>query len=123
MQHVLWLLAAVVGILAMASVVVYAPFAKDWLRALLVPFLLTSLWGILRLLAILVFREEQPPMMGFVILPPLFSAYAATARALKLILVRSPKLSKLEEKTRSFFGKAWHKRRYRREDNVKGGNA
>jgi hypothetical protein len=104
MQHILWLLADVLKYSAYTATLLYVPFAKTWVRALAVQFLLVFAWGIVREISIFCFREDTPPGMYFVILPFLSLAYASIIRGLKLLLFKIPALHSLEESIRARFG-------------------
>src|SRR5260221_14523680 len=100
MQHFLWRLAYFFNALGVVSVVLYAPFAKTWIRALLVPFALLFAWGVIYVTTIFYFNEDSPPGMFFVATPFFAVLYAAIVRGAKLLLFKLPPLKILEEKVR-----------------------
>jgi hypothetical protein len=103
MQPFLWILADVVKYSAYVATAIYAPFAKTWARALVVPFILVFAWGVVREVSIVRFREDTPPGMYFLMLPFLYLVYASVMRGLKLLLFRLPVLKAFEQKIRSRF--------------------
>jgi hypothetical protein len=100
MQPLLWNLADILKYSAYAATLLYAPFAKTWVRALAVPFILISAWGLVRVISIFEFREDTPPGMYFVILPFLYLIYASIVRGAKLIVFKMPLLHSFEERVR-----------------------
>jgi hypothetical protein len=91
------------GLLMSVSLFVYAPFAKTWIRALAVQFLLGFCWAGTRLTSVIVFKEESPPGVFFIIVPLEYLVYASITRGLKLLLFRLPVLKAFEEKLRLRF--------------------
>jgi hypothetical protein len=89
-----------IAIVAAAALILYAPFAKSWGRALGTVFLLWFLWSLWRMILIVTFREPTPPMIGFVLAPFVWVFYAAVLRAIKLLLFKIPSLARLEERVR-----------------------
>jgi hypothetical protein len=102
-QYALWILADVLKYAAYAATIFYAPFAKTWLRALLVPFVLALGWGVVREVSIFSFPEDSPPGIYFFVVPLEYPIFASIIRGLKLFLFRLPVLKSLEMKLRSRF--------------------
>jgi hypothetical protein len=102
-QHALWILADTLKYSAYAATIFYAPFAKTWFRALLVPFILMLSWGVVREISIFSFPEDSPPGIYFFVVPLEYPVYASIIRGLKLLLFRLPVLRGLEMKLRSRF--------------------
>jgi hypothetical protein len=94
-----------IGVLTLVSILVYSPFAKNWWRALGVPFALTLVWGIVRIVSIILFREDSPPGVGFFIAPCFAALFGGLSRALKLLLFEIPILAEKVEQFRSRFFK------------------
>jgi hypothetical protein len=85
-------------LLVALSILVYSPMAGSWKRALLVPAVLTLLWGGVRTVSIIAFREpEEPVPFGFIVAPFLAAFYAALVRSAKIVLFRIPLLSRWEK--------------------------
>lgn len=103
LQHFLYYSAAVFGLLVGVSPFVYAPFAKTWMRALLVQFSLGFIWALIRLMSVICFNEESPPGIFFIIIPLEYLVYASIARGIKLLLFKLPMLKAIEEKLRLHF--------------------
>jgi hypothetical protein len=89
-----------IAIVAAATLILYAPFAKSWGRALGAAFLLWFLWSLCRMILIINFREPTPPMIGFVLAPFVALLYAAVLRGIKLLLFKIPFLANLENRVR-----------------------
>ena len=103
-QHFLYYSASVLGFLVCVASFTYAPFAKTWMRALLVQFALGFCWAAVRMMSVMFFNEESPPGIFFVIVPIEYLVFASIARCLKLLLFKRPALKALEEKLRLRFG-------------------
>lgn len=88
MHHALLIIGDILGYLTVGGVILYAPLAGTWRRALLVPCVLSVAWGGVRVITILLFREPCPPLIGFAVLPLLYMLGAAALRAGKELLLR-----------------------------------
>jgi hypothetical protein len=95
--------ADVLGVVMSAAMLLYAPFARTWIRAILVVFVLAFCWSLLRSVTIIAYREFMPPLMGFVVLPFFAVAYACAFRGVKLLLFKIPFLAKFESAIRARF--------------------
>ena len=82
MKTTLLIISDVTAALIAFSIILYAPLAKNRRRALIVPAVITFIWGVTRTLSITIFREQSPPLIGFVIAPFLSMFFAAAARGL-----------------------------------------
>jgi hypothetical protein len=91
-----------------ASVFLYAPFANTWARAIIVPFLLTAVWGGIRMFSIIVFCENSPPLIGFLIAPFQGSIIAVVLRCGKLLLFKIPALADWERRMKQSWKKGEH---------------
>lgn len=67
------------------SVLFYAPFARSWQLAFLVPVCFAALWSIARTLSIILYKEEMPPMIGFLFIPLFYGGLGCILRAIKLV--------------------------------------
>ena len=72
----------------MGVIIVYSPFAKNWARALTVPFILTLLLCIFRLSTLHIEEFGDVPAGGFVVLPFFVVVYAAIFRAVKIVIFK-----------------------------------
>jgi hypothetical protein len=68
------------------SIFFYAPMAQNWKRAVMVPATLTFVWGILRTVSIMAFRESDVPLAGFLVAPFLSALYGLLVRLAKVLL-------------------------------------
>lgn len=56
--------------IAIASPLIYSPFASSWKRAAGGPFLMAVIWGVVRIGTVFWYDEEfDPPLIGFMIIP------------------------------------------------------
>ena len=69
-------------IVGMAVPVVYSPFARNWRRALLVPFLVTSVLAVFRLATMNVPEFGDVPAFGFIVMPFMSVIIAVVLRAI-----------------------------------------
>ena len=88
------------------GLVLYAPFAKTWKRALVTQFALASAWSVTRMVADIQFDEDAGPGIVYVVIPLESVMLAAIARTLKLSLFRIPTLKRFEQRVRSPFARA-----------------
>src|SRR5882724_942974 len=86
------------GLIMIVAVFAYAPFAKTWNRALAVQFVLGFCWAGLRVMTVIVLKEDFPPGIIFIIVPLEYLAYASITRTLKLLLFKLRILKTFEEK-------------------------
>jgi hypothetical protein len=70
------------------SIFAYAPFAKSWKRALVVPSVLALAWSITRCQADVYYDEDAGPGIFYVIVPLEAVMFASIARTLKLFLFK-----------------------------------
>jgi len=104
MHNMLLITGDILMIAAVASSFLYAPMANGWKRAVLIPFSLTFIWGLVRIVSIALFKEPSPPLMGFVVAPFIILICAIVVRGLKLLLCQLPFFRKVEESLRSILG-------------------
>ena len=94
------------GILFLGTSLFYAPFARGWVRAVVVPFALSIIWVVLRVFTIVCFREPSSGMRLIVCVPFAAVIYAVAARGVKIFMFRIPSLKQLKQKVRTQFGKS-----------------
>ena len=89
-------------IIGMGSVILYAPFARTWSRAIWVPFIASFVWCAFRMTIIEVYREPyDSPWIVVLALPVVCAFYACIARILKLLIFMIPFLHRLEGRFRT----------------------
>jgi hypothetical protein len=94
-----------IQVLLLFLVVLYAPFAKTWKRAAVVVVATTVVWSICRVITIILFNENSPPMIGFVMMPFLAAFYAFVLRLIKGVVFCIPWLKKIVKSTRDRISK------------------
>jgi len=96
----------IIEIVLGGSILLYAPFARDLSRALIIPFVLALLWSLFRVACIFIFGESSPPMIAFLLAPFAAVFYAGLARGAKMLLFQIPFLSRREKSLRVRFTKS-----------------
>lgn len=76
------LLSDTVMVVATVCVFIVAPLAKSLRACFWISTLPMALWSALRLFIIIWFKENSPPMMGFVVVPLFAFGYATALRTL-----------------------------------------
>ena len=66
----------------MAVPIVYSPFARTWRRALVTPFIVTSVLAVFRVMTMNVPEFGDVPALGFVVMPFVSTAIAAVLRGI-----------------------------------------
>lgn len=79
-QNFLQYLGYALMIVSGVSALIIAPLSKSWLRCFCFAVIPTSIWSLLRIVSISVFREESPPMIGFIVVPIAMFLYATAFR-------------------------------------------
>jgi len=88
MYNILLIISFIIGIASICSII-YAPFARSWLRAIIVSFGTTFAWSALRIAMTIFFKEpDSPPLMGFIVLPFFIAVYAVIARSIKILICK-----------------------------------
>jgi hypothetical protein len=82
MKLILLITSYAMATLILLSIIFYAPLARNARRGLIVPGVITFVWGAIRTLSIVTFRESSPPLFGFLVAPILSALFAAAARGL-----------------------------------------
>jgi len=99
-----WLLLALsdyLQIIAMASVVLFAPFSTSWSQAVKVPLLLGSAWGVVRWSTMVFLEVDYPPILGILAVGFLDALYACVSRGIKTFVFLIPVLRKVEKRVRN----------------------
>ena len=98
----LWYVSDALGYVTLAAAILYSPFARTWLRAILVPFLWACASSCLSLVLVAWHPQELIiPASGYFLLPFLAALSATMFRAVKKLLFYIPALKHLETLVRS----------------------
>jgi len=104
MQEFLRIITTGSTVLVLASILLYAPFAKTWTRALAVPALLYLFASLIDGIYYILFASNEVDPPGIAALAFLVCVlFAAVARSIKLALFTVPVLKRLEERIRGRF--------------------
>lgn len=82
------------------ALLIYAPFAKSWRRALLVQGLLVVAWAAVRFIAGAWFGDSAEPSWLYLLVLAEALCFAAVTRTLKILLFKLPALKALEARLR-----------------------
>jgi len=95
-HHSLELLYTTLGWISNIALVVYAPFARSWRRALLVQCLLVGAWAAVRYIATSNLGEDSAPASFYLIVLTETLVFAVATRTLKILLFKLPAFKTLE---------------------------
>jgi hypothetical protein len=104
MHLLLLILEQTVTILTFVSILIYAPFAKTWKRALVIPFAIAAVGSSISAFASAVFIENTPPEIFYVLAPIICAVCAAISRVIGYVIFQIPVFKRLEERVRAKLG-------------------
>ena len=79
-----------------ALIILYAPFARSFIKALGFVLMAAVCWSCVRVAPIFAFNEECPPLVGFLVVPIFALVYASMAKAVKTLLFAIPYFARVE---------------------------